>query len=256
MRVVAIIQARLTSTRLPRKILERLGDFSALELLIERIKKVPSIDEFIFAIPDTKENDELADFLITHLNYPVVRGSEDDVLTRYLKAAKEYPSHFYLRLTADCPLLCPNILIDLISRAKSGDLDYIANTNPPTFPDGFDAEVISARALEWSDKHVKDLNWREHVTFGFRQELKKSSSASPWKYGNLVNPRGNKSHIRVTLDDPSDLVVIREIVSYFGSRIVEVDDHEIESCYEKLNLQAVNGATLRDAAVKKLLSTN
>lgn len=144
---IAIIQARLTSTRLPNKVLMQLGKHTALELMYERVKRAKSLSNIVFAIPDNAANDKLADYISSILKAPLVRGSEDDVLGRYAKASALYPCASYVRLTADCPLICPEIIDLVVNKGLDDGLDYCSNTNPPTFPDGFDVEFLPTKYL-------------------------------------------------------------------------------------------------------------
>ena len=99
--ITAFIQARLTSTRLPNKVLAKIGPWTALELMVKRLERCTSLDEIIILTPENPENDRLAEYVQLELKYPLVRGSEHDVLSRFVKAAAIYPSDYYVRLTAE-----------------------------------------------------------------------------------------------------------------------------------------------------------
>lgn len=225
-RVVAFIQARLTSTRLPNKVLAKIGSWTALELMLKRLERAEKLDKTVLLIPDTVANDPLRVYIDEELRYPVFRGSEHDVLGRFAAASKVYPADYYVRLTADCPLICPEIVDEVVNAALSLKADYQSNTNPPTFPDGFDVECVSSRALAWCENFISDPTWREHVTMGLR---KSSDVPSDFRFSNLTRDGGSLAHIRLTLDNSEDLAMITRIVEGFGERSLYAGPNEIES---------------------------
>ena len=225
-RVVAFIQARLTSTRLPNKVLAKIGSWTALELMLKRLGRAKTLDQTVLLIPNNAANDPLRDYIEKELSYPFFRGSESDVLGRFVEASKVYPADYYIRLTADCPLICPEIVDKIVTAAINFKDDYQSNTNPPTFPDGFDVECVSSRALAWCGKFVSDPTWREHVTMGLR---KSSDVPRDFKFSNLRREGESLAHIRVTLDNSSDLDFICRIVESLGEEALTVGPNEIEA---------------------------
>jgi len=234
---VAIIQARLTSTRLPNKVLMQLGKYTAIELMYERVKRSKTLSNIVFAIPDNKENDRLAEYIITKLQAPLARGSEEDVLDRYVQAAAQYPSDSYVRLTADCPLICPEIIDDVVNKARLEKLDYCSNTNPPTFPDGFDVEYFTNSTLKWMDENIESLQLREHVTLGLKREDTKQLEL---KLGCLLNKDGDQSKVRLTLDHPEDLRVLKFLVEMNTSPL-HTTSSEVIKVYLNQSLEKING---------------
>ena len=204
----AIIQARMTSTRFPGKVLSYVSNISMLEFQIERIKLCDSIDEIIIATTNNKSDDIISE-LGKKLSINVFRGDEADVLTRFAEASKQTRSEILVRLTADCPLIDPEIIKQVIDAFKSNDADYVSNINPPTFPDGLDVEVFSKEILFLANEFCQELSEREHVT--------------PWiinnkniKKINICNPK-DLSYLRLTVDYPEDLEVIKKIIKKFNS---------------------------------------
>ena len=137
-RVVAVIQARLGSKRFPRKVLSIVNGATSLEILFSRLQSAKSIDQIVLAIPLGSENDEL--FLeATRMNIACFRGNETDVLDRFYHAAKSYSPDYVVRITADCPMVDPSIIDQVVDLCINGELKYVSTDE--TFPDGLDVEV-------------------------------------------------------------------------------------------------------------------
>ena len=162
-RVGAIVQARITSKRLPKKVLANISGKPMLERVVDRLKAARKIDEIIIAIPDTKENNELEGFIRKN-DFKYFKGSEDDVLSRYYQTAKSFKCDVIVRFTADCPLIDPKIVDLIIEKYLSSDADYASNVIKRTFPRGLDTEVFNFEVLEKAHKEAKERYQREHVT--------------------------------------------------------------------------------------------
>ena len=199
----AIIQARVSSTRLPQKVIKKIEGKTVLEHLILRVKKVKNCDKVILATTDKKDDDVLGK-IAKELNVLAFRGSENDVLDRYYQVAKLFKIDPIVRITADCPLLDPKIVEKVIDFYFSGNYDYISNTHPPTFPDGMDVEIFNFKSLEKSWKKAKLRSEREHVTAYIFKNPKL------FKIGNITYEK-DFSHLRLTLDEKEDLILIRKI---------------------------------------------
>jgi spore coat polysaccharide biosynthesis protein SpsF (cytidylyltransferase family) len=208
--VVAIIQARVGSSRLPRKVLEDLGGKTTLERIIERAKRIKGVDEVVIAIPSGDANAVLRP-VGERAGVRLHAGSELDVLDRFIAAAEATHADAIVRLTADCPVLDPAISSAVVERFLRGDVDYASNIDPPTYPDGLDTEVISREALQIAGREGHDPADREHVTWFVRQRPKR------FRIANVANAV-NLSHIRLTLDTPEDLARLRAIYAEFGDR--------------------------------------
>ena len=144
--IVAIIQARMGSTRLPGKSLLPFGDTSVLGYLIKRISLSKFIDKIVVATTDAELDNKIV-LESNRIGVNVFRGSEQDVLERFYKAAKEYKANFIVRLTADDPFKTASIIDDAIRKLLDENLDYCSNTISPSFPEGLDVEVFSYAAL-------------------------------------------------------------------------------------------------------------
>ncbi|MES9684803.1 glycosyltransferase family protein [Gottfriedia acidiceleris] len=205
MKVVAIIQARMGSTRLPGKVLLKVLNKPLLAYQVERVKRSKLINEIVIATTTKDLDREIVNFCeLMFLSY--YRGSEDDVLSRYYEAASIYKADIVVRITSDCPLIDPNI-IDLVINEfiiNMKQIDYASNTVQRSFPIGMDIEVMSYSLIESINRLNLVQPFREHVT--------------PYVYnsGNFiirqVLQETDKSHIRLTVDTPEDFILIRKVI--------------------------------------------
>ena len=205
MRINAVIQARTGSTRLPGKVLADLGGHPVLEWVVRAARAATRIDEVIVATSTLVGDDAVAE-LADSLGVPVVRGSEDDVLARFIAALDAHPADAVIRLTADCPLLDPT-LIDAVAGAWAAapSHDYVSTVLVRSLPRGLDVELVTAQALRAVDRMATGHD-RVHVTSGVY--------ADPTAYrllGLCVTPAADD--LRVTLDTPEDLVLLRALVA-------------------------------------------
>lgn len=199
-----IIQARTGSTRLPGKVLEMLQGKTVLEHVIGRARKVRNVEQVILATTDKEEDDVLAK-IGAKMNIPVFRGSENDVLDRYYRAAGLFKADPIVRITADCPMLDPNVAEQVVDLFRSSNYDYVSNVRPATFPDGLDVEVFSFAMLEKCWKEAKLASEREHAVGGYL-----TNHLDLFRLGNFTSPVDH-SHLRVTLDERVDLEIIKKI---------------------------------------------
>ena len=202
MKVVAIIQARMGSTRLPGKIMKEILGKPVILWDLDRISLSKLIDEIVVAIPYGKENDVIVD-TIKEYNDKIVttRGSENDVLDRYYQAAVQTNADVVVRITSDCPLIDPVVIDQVIKQFLDDDCDYCSNSVTRTYPRGLDTEVFSFKALEeaWNEA-TKDYE-REHVTPYIIENQDK------FKLLNVANDI-DLSHLRWTLDTKEDFEFI------------------------------------------------
>jgi glutamate-1-semialdehyde 2,1-aminomutase len=204
-RVVAVVQARLGSKRFPKKVLSIVNGATSLEILFSRLQLAKSIDQIVLAIPLGSDNDEL--FVeATRMNIACFRGNETDVLDRFYNAAKSYLPDYVVRITADCPMVDSEIIDQVVDLCIDDKLKYVSTDE--TFPDGLDVEVSDFHTLEEAWLNSSETYDREHVM----PFVRKLAAGDSRKIKSLVD----HSHIRVTLDEPDDLVVIQEVFSYFG----------------------------------------
>ncbi|MDB5037190.1 MAG: acylneuraminate cytidylyltransferase [Bacteriovoracaceae bacterium] len=204
-KIVIIIQARMTSSRLPGKILKEVLGKSLLEYEIERLQEIPSKPE-IWIATTTNQTDEPTVELAEKLKIKFFRGSEDDVLARYYFCAKEAKADAIVRITADCPLIDPEIVSEVIETYKKSDADYVSNVVERTYPRGLDAEIFSFKALEESFHEAKSQSEREHVTPFIRE------NANRYRSQNVKCASGNYAAHRWTVDTKEDFDLIKHLL--------------------------------------------
>lgn len=205
----------MTSSRLPGKVLEPILGVPMIGRQIERLRRASSLDGLVVATSTDPSDDPLVDYVAT-LGVPVVRGSLDDVLARFIAVIDEYSPEAVVRLTADCPLASPEV-IDRVIASFGPDVDYVSNTLEPTWPDGVDVEVVRVSALRWVASHSDDPHEHEHVTLGVyrRPEL--------FRCRNVVG-EADLSDLRWTVDDADDLAFVRAV---YGDLLPVNPDFEV-----------------------------
>lgn len=206
MKVVAIIQARMTSTRLPGKVLKTVLEKPLLEYQLERVSSSKLIDEIVVATTINKSDDPIIK-LCNKLGVLTYRGSEEDVLSRYYEAAKQFNADVIVRLTSDCPLIDPEIIDQVIKLyiTQKDVLDYVSNTLIRTYPRGLDTEVFSFRALQVTYEKARLKSEREHVTAYIYKNPDK------FQLKNLSYVRDLSKH-RWTVDTKEDFELIKQIL--------------------------------------------
>ena len=204
-RVVAVIQARMTSTRLPGKVLAEVGGRPMLEQQLRRLARTRSIDEFVIATTENATDDPIC-ALATRLFVRCHRGSEDDVLSRVLEAAKGARAEVVVRVTADCPLLDPSIIDDVVgAMVADPSCDYASNVLERSYPRGLDVEAVRMDALERVATVATSQEAREHVTWHIVREDPTSFSTRS------IRGRDDNSDLRWTVDTEDDLDLVRQI---------------------------------------------
>jgi spore coat polysaccharide biosynthesis protein SpsF len=165
-----IIQARMGSTRLPGKVLLELNSKPVLEYVVRRSQAAASVGRVVVATTDQPGDDPIESFCVDN-SICLVRGDSDNVLSRYLKAAELFPCDNIVRITADCPLTDPGILDGMLAVHQVASADYTANLISPTFPVGFDAEIVKTEVLKKVGKLAELKSHLEHVTLYIRENL-------------------------------------------------------------------------------------
>ncbi|WP_420335130.1 aminotransferase class III-fold pyridoxal phosphate-dependent enzyme [Roseibium sp.] len=206
MTTVAIIQARMGSTRLPKKVMLPIHDRPMIDHLIDRLSLARGVDKIVLATSSSPENDELAAH-VEGLGIAVFRGSESDVLDRYYQAARLHNADTIVRITGDCPLVDAGVVDQVLSLHSAERNDYTSNVSPPTFPDGLDVEVVQFEALAKAWRNASDEFQREHVTPYLRQAL-------DFKTGNVAASEDFSSE-RWTVDEPEDYELVSRIFESF-----------------------------------------
>lgn len=210
MNIVAIVQARMGSTRLPGKVLKKVNDEEVLGLLLKRLSQSKCLTSVCVATTNEPSDDEIIDYL-RGFDVQVYRGSSDDVLNRYYCAALSMKAEIVVRITGDCPLVDPELVDQIICRFLDEGVDYASNTLTPTFPDGLDVEVFKFSILEQVQEVAVDKFDREHVTPYIK-------SSTIFTKLNVLAP-SDYSQFRWTVDESVDLVTIEEILNLFPGQL-------------------------------------
>ena len=207
MKVLAIVQARMGSTRLPDKVMRKVDGVTLIGLLLTRLSESKAIDQIVVATSIDSANDPLVQH-VNDLGFETFQGSEQDVLDRFYFAAKQFAGDIVIRITGDCPLTDHLLIDEAIKKFTTSGIDYLCNTSPPTYPDGLDIEVFTFSALERAHQETKVPSDREHVTPYIRESGLFSTLT--------ISSDQNYSHLRWTVDEVLDLEVVDFIVQHFA----------------------------------------
>jgi len=210
LKVLCVIQARMSSKRLPNKALADLNGIPAIIRMIDRVKLSEYIDTIVLATGVAKDNDPLESTIKKYSDINVYRGDDIDVLSRYVEVAKIYKTDFVIRLTGDCPLIDSDIIDKAIKLIYSTKSDYTSNITKRTFPDGLDVEVFTFDALLEASRMSLDTFSREHVTTYMHGLRKKKKHSKTFKIASLENSL-DFSNLRWTLDEQKDLDFLNTI---------------------------------------------
>lgn len=245
---LAIIQARMGSSRLPNKVLLNLGGRSVLENVINRVKNSSLVDEVIVATTIEKQDIEIVK-LCSNNNIRVFCGSENDVLDRYYQAAKLIQPQNVIRITADCPLIDPLVIDEVIKVHCDGDYDYTSNTIQETFPDGEDVEIMKFDILKEAWIEANMASQREHVT----QYIIKNEKYRKFN----VRYREDISNKRWTLDNEDDYTLISEIygrLSSYDNSFGMSEVLDLLTLYPEM--ESINSKASRNEGLKKSLEND
>ncbi len=241
--VIAIIQARMSSTRLPSKVMKAICGHPVLWHVVNRLKASELIDDVVIATTIEPSDDVIVEWC--RLNgTPVFRGSLNDVLDRYFKAAKEFGARTVVRVTSDCPLIDPALVDRAIEKFSEGSFDHVSIDG--SFPDGLDAEVISIEALEKAHREAALASEREHVT------------PYIWKNPRLfrldrIKSPADLSRMRWTVDDAKDLEFVTRVFEGFGSEKVFHYEDVLRFLEKNPELLKINSETARNEGYAKSL---
>ncbi len=243
----AIIQARMGSTRLPDKVLMKLADKTVLEHVIERVSRSELVQGIVVATTVKKRDLEIAR-LCAMKGISIFCGSEDDVLDRFYQAAKQFRIKNIIRITADCPLIDPQVIDRAVKLYFDTGADYVSNTLEETFPDGLDVEVFSFDALEAAWKDARLMSEREHVTPYIRKNSGRFSTAS---MKHTVDLSGK----RWTLDTQEDLEFLKIIFENIYYKRPDFNMTDILAFIEKYpEIERINSEALRNEGYLKSLA--
>jgi spore coat polysaccharide biosynthesis protein SpsF len=243
---LAIIQARMSSTRLPGKVLLPLSDKPVLEHVIQRVKNCKLVDKVVVATTVHDSDDIIEDWCKKN-NFEYYRGSLEDVLDRFYKVASQFKAENILRITADCPVIDSGIIDEVIEKYHEGNFDFYGLSGE--FPDGLDCTMFSFKALETAWKNSKLQSEREHVGPYMVNHPELFAIGGYEKFKNL-------GHLRLTLDDPRDY----QLLSTIFKKLYDIDNffnHEmiINLLNESPELLKINSEIIRNEGyVKSILN--
>jgi spore coat polysaccharide biosynthesis protein SpsF len=233
LKTVAIIQGRMGSSRLPGKVLAQIAGQPMLQHVIERARRARTVEAVVVATSSDPADDPIADFCAS-LSVPCSRGSLHDVLDRYYQAAQAQHAGVVVRITADCPMIDPELIdatVKLVTASRApNQVDFAANRLPPpfqrTFPIGLDVEVCTFAALQRAWQESSETFHREHVMPYLYQDVRLSRSDAYLSIG--VSPRGfniallnhepDYGSLRWTVDTPADLIFVREVFARLSAK--------------------------------------
>jgi spore coat polysaccharide biosynthesis protein SpsF len=246
--ILAILQARVSSTRLPGKVLKPLRGAPMILRQIERLGRSSLIDELLVATSTDSSDTPLADVCLTH-GVNCFRGNLDDVLDRFYQAARSLdplvPNHI-VRLTGDCPLIDPTLIDQVIQFHLDGAYDFTSNALTPTFPDGLDTEIFTWPTLEQTWQVAKRSSEREHVTSYME-------TSEQFSRGNFY-AAPDRSALRWTVDEPEDFQFVEEVYKALYSENSAFSSEDIYSLLaRKPELSAINQAYHRNEGYLKSL---
>lgn len=239
--ILGVLQARMSSRRLPGKVLAPVAGAPMLARQVERLRRCRRLDALVLATSADESDDPLA-AAAERLALAVSRGALDDVLDRVHRAASAYAPDHVVRLTGDCPLADPDVIDACIELHVAGAHDYTSNIHPPTWPDGLDVEVLTRATLETAWREAREPVEREHVTWFVHQRPQR------FRPGNLEAGR-DLSHLRWTVDEPEDLELVRAVYDalYDPASPVFTTDDVLDLLERRPDIATLNSHHVRNA---------
>jgi len=247
MQVLAVLQARVNSTRLPGKVLMPILGQAMLAHQIKRLQEVKQFQKIIIATSKQTSDDAIEE-LSQHLNVECYRGELDDVLDRYYQASKNAKAQHVVRVTGDCPLIDSKIIEAVVEMHINSQYDYTSNIEPATFPDGLDVEVFKFSTLEKTWHEAKKTSEREHVTLYIRNHPELFSQQNFSYHEDL-------SHLRWTVDEPEDFDFVTKVYQALYPKKAFFDVNDIlQLLKENPYLQTINEKFTRNEGLMKSLA--
>lgn len=244
--ILAILQARVSSSRLPGKVLKQILGRPMLERQIERLRRVTAVDQLVIATSSEASDDPL-EKLCGELGVDCFRGSLNNVLDRFYQAALPHQPDHIVRLTGDCPLTDPDVIDKLVAFYLEGKYDYASNTIEPTFPHGLDAEIFSYQALMKAWQEATLPSQKEHVTLFI------DSQPELFKIG-VYKRSPDLSHLRWTVDEPEDFEFVSKVYEKLYPGNPEFTTEDVLALLQASpELSEINSHIDREAGLKKSL---
>jgi len=245
-RIVAIVQARMSSSRLPNKVLLPLCGKEVLWHVFNQLSYSKMLTDIILATSLDPSDDKLELWAIKNQK-KYFRGDLNNVLKRFYDTSRSCDADIIVRITADCPLIDPKVVDSVIEKYQSGEYDYVSNTNPPTFPDGLDAEVFSFDSLKEAYFNAKLKSELEHVTPFIRNHPEK------FRIGNYASEE-NHEHLRWTIDNNEDYILLSKIFENLFKEELYIDYKKVIQFLEgNKKLLEINSSIKRNEGFEKSL---
>jgi spore coat polysaccharide biosynthesis protein SpsF len=233
-KTVLVTQARMSSTRLPGKVLMEIENKPILKIHLDRLSKCKAVSNIIVATTTNERDLDLTE-QVSKWGYEAYRGSEDDVLDRFYSAVEHLKPDWIVRVTSDCPLIDPNLVDKVIKFVRESDKDYGSNTLVENFPDGQDIEVFKFSALKLAWETAKLKSEREHVTPFIRDNCDFNRGTL---FSSINYPcQADYSNIRMTVDEKADYDLVKMLIQKLGDdkSWLEYVNHIIENDMSKIN---------------------
>lgn len=228
MKIFATVEVRMTSSRLPGKVLMPVLKQPVLYHLVKRLQAVPSLDGIVLATTVNSADDVLEAFAMTH-NIHCFRGSEEDVMMRVIGAGESVDANVIVEITGDCPIIDPQIVEQTIRMFKAHNADYVSNAHIRSYPDGMDVQVFRLETLKRSAAMTSDRLDHEHVTLHIRNHPELFSHIHL-----VAPPEMHWPELGLTLDEPADYELIKLVMEHFGSQ------NSLFSCLDVIRLLRAN----------------
>ena len=245
-KITVMIQARLDSSRLPKKVLAKIQGKPIIWHVINRVKKIKNIEQIVLI---TSESNKILLGIAKQQNISSFVGSENDVLKRHYDCAVKFQADPIIRITSDCPLIDPKISSDILQFYLNNNYDYVSNTINPTFPDGLDTEIFSFNALQKAHLQSKLYSEREHVTSYFTKKPKK------FRLYNFKNNIDLSNH-RWTVDQKEDLTFVRAIYSRMKPKTIFYMEDIMRIIRKESQLLKINSGITRNEGYLKSLKND
>jgi spore coat polysaccharide biosynthesis protein SpsF len=244
-RIIGVIQARTSSKRLPKKVLLEINNHPVVKWQIERVKRVGLLDELVLATTTHQEDEPLVS-IARECQIKVLRGEENDVLSRFYKVIDLYKPDVIVRITADCPLFMPDLCDSMLRYYLSQPCDYLSNTLVPTWPDGCDVEIVSKESFDKLKKLQLTSEEKEHVTLGMYRQREM------FRCFNFLNDNDESKH-RWTLDCQEDYIFIKSVYELFKGRELEFTYKDVMNLFSNEILEPrIDEGEMRNSALRNL----
>jgi spore coat polysaccharide biosynthesis protein SpsF len=241
MKIVATIEARMASSRLPGKVLQQALGQPMLHHLVTRLRTVPSLDDIVLATT-VNATDDILQVFAQNEGINCFRGSENDVMARVIDSAESADADIVVEITGDCPIIDPQIVEQTIRMFKANHVAYASNAHIRSYPDGMDTQVVRLETLKRSALMTTEPLDREHVTLHIRNH----PELFPHVYL-VAPPEMHWPELGLTLDEPADYELLKRIIEYFG------ENNPLFGCLEVIRLlrDKPEWATINQAVLRK-----